>query len=75
MLALVENELARVLASSLRIYIEHRQVVIACRVQFELDKAQARAHILDGLLIALAHLDDVIQTIRQSLDADTAWNG
>ena len=73
MLALVENE-PRVLSlkRALQIYIEHRQVVIARRSQFELDKARARAHILDGLLIALAHLDDVIQTIRQSPDADTA---
>jgi DNA gyrase subunit A len=46
--------------------------VITRRSQYELDKARARAHILDGLLIALANLDDVINTIRQSPDAETA---
>ena len=46
--------------------------VITRRTQFELDKARARAHILEGLLIALANLDAVIQTIRQSPDADAA---
>jgi DNA gyrase subunit A len=46
--------------------------VITRRSQFELDKARARAHILEGLLIALANLDEVIQTIRQSPDAEKA---
>jgi len=46
--------------------------VITRRTQFQLKKARARAHILEGLLIALAHLDDVIRTIRESADADTA---
>ena len=56
----------------LQVFIEHRQQVITRRTQFELDKARARAHILDGLLIALANLDAVIDTIRKSPDADTA---
>jgi DNA gyrase subunit A len=60
------------LKRALHIYIEHRQEVITRRSQFELDRARARAHILDGLLIALANLDDVINTIRQSPDADQA---
>ena len=73
LLALVEGE-PRLLSlkRALQVYIEHRREVITRRTQFELDKARARAHILDGLLIALANLDDVINTIRQSPDADTA---
>ena len=73
LLALVKGE-PRVLTlkRTLQLFIEHRQEVITRRSQFELDKARARAHILDGLLIALANLDDVINTIRQSPDAETA---
>lgn len=56
----------------LQIYIEHRQEIITRRANFELEKARARAHILDGLLIALANLDEVIRTIRESKDADAA---
>ena len=73
LLALVEGE-PRLLSlkRALQIYIEHRQEVIARRSRFELEKARARAHILEGLLIALANLDEVIRTIRQSPDADIA---
>lgn len=73
MLALVDSE-PRLLSlkRALQIYIEHRRTVILRRTEYELDKARARAHILEGLLIALANLDDVIQTIRQSPDADIA---
>ncbi len=73
LLALVDGE-PRTLAlkRALQVYIEHRRIVITRRSQFELDKARARQHILDGLLIALANLDDVIETIRKSRDADTA---
>ncbi|MBN1994879.1 MAG: DNA gyrase subunit A [Anaerolineae bacterium] len=53
-------------------HIEHRRNVITRRTRFDLDKAKQRAHILEGLRIALGYLDDVIQTIRQSQDADTA---
>lgn len=56
----------------LQIFIEHRQEVITRRSQFELEKAQARGHILEGLLKALANLDDVIETIRKAADADVA---
>jgi DNA gyrase subunit A len=72
-LALVDGE-PRLLSlkRSLQVYIDHRQEVITRRSRFELNKARARAHILEGLLIALANLDDVILTIRQSPDADTA---
>jgi DNA gyrase subunit A len=73
LLALINGE-PRLLSlkRALHIYIEHRIDVITRRTQFELDKARARAHILDGLLIALANLDDVINTIRKSPDADVA---
>lgn len=57
---------------ALQIFINHRQIVITRRTQFELDKAQRREHILQGLMIALAHLDDVIRTIREAADAETA---
>jgi DNA gyrase subunit A len=72
-LALVDNE-PRLLSlkRALQHYIEHRQHVITRRSEYELDKARSRAHILDGLLIALANLDAVIQTIRQSPDVETA---
>ncbi len=53
-------------------YVKHRQLVVARRSQHELIAAQDRAHILEGLLIALDHLDEVINTIRNSPDADTA---
>ncbi|HWQ45415.1 MAG TPA: DNA gyrase subunit A [Longilinea sp.] len=73
MLALVDGETRLLsLKRALHVYIEHRQNVITRRTQFDLDKAKARAHILEGLLIALANLDDVIQTIRQSPDVETA---
>ncbi|HMK08605.1 MAG TPA: DNA topoisomerase (ATP-hydrolyzing), partial [Anaerolineales bacterium] len=73
LLALVDGE-PRLLSlkRALQLYVEHRRVVITRRSEFELAKARARAHILEGLLIALGHLDDVIQTIRQSPDADVA---
>jgi DNA gyrase subunit A len=73
MLALLDGEpkLLR-LKPALQAFIEHRRVVITRRSEFELDKARKRAHILDGLLIALANLDAVIQTIRESPDADAA---
>ncbi len=53
-------------------YVSHRQVVVVRRAQFDLRAARARAHILEGLLIALSHLDEVIKTIRASKDSDTA---
>lgn len=53
-------------------YIWHRQLVIVRRSQYELNEARDRAHILEGLLIALNNLDDVIETIRKSADTDAA---
>jgi DNA gyrase subunit A len=73
LLALVNGEPRLLtLKRALQIFVEHRQEVVIRRSQFELDKARDRAHILEGLLIALRNLDDVIQTIRRSPDADVA---
>ncbi|HDD55551.1 MAG TPA: DNA gyrase subunit A [Chloroflexi bacterium] len=73
MLALIDDEPVLLsLKQALRIYIDHRLDIIQRRTRYELNKAEARAHILDGLLIALANLDDVIETIRNSADTDTA---
>jgi DNA gyrase subunit A len=60
------------LKRALQIYIQHRQEIITRRSQFDLDKARARAHILEGLRIALANLDAVIKTIRESPNAEEA---
>jgi DNA gyrase subunit A len=72
-LALVNGEPRTLtLKRALQIFIDHRVEVITRRTQFELDKARARAHILDGYLIALANIDEVIKTIREAPDAETA---
>lgn len=75
MLALVEGR-PRVLnlQQVLYYYLEHQKVVIVRRTRFELAKAKARAHILEGLKIALDHLDAVIRTIRQSQTVEIARN-
>ena len=56
----------------LNYYLEHQKDVITRRTRYELGKAKERAHILEGLKIALDHLDEVISTIRSSANADTA---
>ena len=69
MLALVNGEpKILTLRQALDCYIEHRKEVITRRTQFELDKALARAHILEGLRIAIDNIDEVIQIIRSSYD-------
>ena len=69
MLALVNGEpKILTLRQCLDCYIEHRKDVILRRTQFELDKALARAHILEGLKIALDNIDEVINIIRSSYD-------
>ena len=72
-LALIDGE-PRLLSlrRALRVYIDHRQEVIIRRSEYELEKARHRAHVLEGLLIALDHLDEVIALIRQSPDAEVA---
>ncbi len=73
MLALVDGE-PRLLSlrRALHLYIDHRRTVIRRRSEYELAKARARAHILEGLLKALARIDDIIATIRQADDSDIA---
>ncbi|MGA2410133.1 MAG: DNA gyrase subunit A, partial [Candidatus Binataceae bacterium] len=56
-------------------FLRHRQRVIVRRSQFELRQAEARLHILEGLLVALRNLDAVIKLIREAQDAETARNG
>ncbi len=69
MLALVNGEpKILTLRQCLDCYIDHRKDVILRRTQFDLDKALARAHILEGLKIALDYIDEVIQIIRSSYD-------
>ncbi|MEH6988315.1 MULTISPECIES: DNA gyrase subunit A [Bacillales] len=63
------------LKQCLEYYLEHQKVVIRRRTQFELRKAEARAHILEGLRIALDHLDEVISLIRSSQTTDIAREG
>jgi DNA gyrase subunit A len=72
-LALVEGR-PRVLnlKQIMRCFIDHRKVIIRRRTQFELDRALKRAHILEGLKIALKHLDKIIRTIRESKNTPEA---
>ena len=75
MLALVDNgRQPRVLSLEmmLREYLKHRQIVVRRRTEFELRKAKDRAHVLEGLKIALDHIDEVIATIRASQTTDEA---
>ena len=73
MLALVDGE-PRLLSlkQALRVYLDHRLEVIRRRGEFDLEKARQRAHILEGLRVALKNLDEVIDMIRKSTDADAA---
>lgn len=73
MLALVDGKPQVLnLKQVLHYYIKHQEDVITRRTKYELAKAEARAHILEGLTIALDHLDAVITTIRESRTADIA---
>ena len=72
-LALVDGQPRTItLKEALEAFIGHRRVVIRRRAEFDLEKAQERAHILEGLLIALGDLDRVIATIRASESAEAA---
>ena len=69
LLALVDGQpKILTLRECLDVYINHRKEVIVRRTKFELDKAEARAHILQGLLIAIDNIDEVINIIRSSYD-------
>jgi DNA gyrase subunit A len=59
----------------LRYYIAHQKDVIVRRTRYELDKARKRAHILEGLLIAISNLDEVIRIVRSSEDTEGARSG
>ena len=77
MLALVDGIQPRVLGLKeiLEEFIKHRRIVVRRRTEFELRRAKDRAHILEGLKIALDHIDEVIKIIRASKDYDTALAG
>jgi DNA gyrase subunit A len=60
------------LPEMLRAYIAFQKEIVIRRTKFELDKAETRAHILEGLLVALDNLDQIISIIRRAADADTA---
>lgn len=56
-------------------YIEHQKDVVTRRTQYDLDKAQARAHILEGYKIALANIDEIVKLIKEAPDVETAREG
>ena len=73
MLALVDGQPQTLpLKSVLVHYVDHRRDIVRRRTEYDLGKARARAHILEGLKIALDNLDAVIKTIRESLDVEKA---
>src|SRR5256714_3949205 len=75
MLAIVEGRpVVLSLKQALQLFVEHRRDVILRRTKFDLEKAQERGHILEGLKICLDHLDEVIKTIRAASDTETAAN-
>jgi DNA gyrase subunit A len=76
LLALVEGR-PRVLnlKDILQKFLDHRHQVILKRTQFELNKAEKRAHILEGLKIALDHIDEIVQLIKKSKTPETAQEG
>jgi len=76
MLALVNNQ-PRVLnlKQMIEFFVDHRMVVITRRTKYDLAKAEERAHILEGLKIAIANLDEVIKLIKKSKDANEAKEG
>lgn len=72
-LALVDGEPRLLtLKQALKVFLQHRLEVIRRRAEFDLGKARARAHILEGYLVALKNLDQIIDIIRKSPDADAA---
>jgi len=74
LLALVDGIQPEILSLSdvLKYFIKHREEVVTRRTKFDLEKAKERAHILEGLMIALKNIDAVIQTIKKSADKDEA---
>ena len=73
MLALVDNQPKVMnLLEMLQYYLRHQEDVVTRRTQYDLNKAQERAHILEGLLIALDNIDEVIRIIRGSKNVQEA---
>ncbi|MDP2921571.1 MAG: DNA gyrase subunit A [Candidatus Omnitrophota bacterium] len=73
MLALIDNKPKVLnLKEIIEAYIKHRREIVRRRTQFELNKAERRAHILEGLKIAIDHLTQIIKTIRESKDPKVA---
>ena len=60
------------LLDTMRIYIDHQITIVTRRTQYRLRKAEERAHVLEGLIVALDHLDEVIALIRNAASADAA---
>jgi len=76
MLALVNGQpQVLTIKQCLQHYLDHQKEIIRRRTQFDLNRAEARAHILEGLRVALDHLDEVISLIRHSKTTDVARNG
>ncbi len=76
LLALVDNRpKVCTLKQLMEVFIKHRREIILRRTRYELRKAQERAHILEGLKIAIAHLDEVIRLIRKSKNEEEARTG
>ena len=76
MLALVNNQPKVMnILEMLNYYIKHQEEVVTRRTQYELNKAEERAHILQGLLVALDHIDEVIKIIRSSKNTQIAKEG
>src|SRR6476646_8741030 len=77
MVSLVDGVNPRTLSlkQMLHHYIEHQKEVVTRRTKFELDRAERRAHVLEGYLIALDHLDEVIALIRAAEDTESARTG
>lgn len=73
MLALVNNE-PKVLniKQLIHYYIEHRKEVVRKRTLFDLNKAQTKAHVLEGLIVALSHINNIIKLIKESRSVETA---
>jgi DNA gyrase subunit A len=76
MLALVDNQPRTLsLKNMLLLFVDHRREVVTRRTKFELAEAEKRAHIVEGLRIALGRIDEVIALIKKSADRDTARKG
>lgn len=76
-IALVDGIEPRLLSlpEMLRAHVSHRQLIITRRSEFELKEAKARAHILEGLALALAHIDEIIELIKKSANREAAKGG